>query len=157
MLCRNQLLKLWGVSPEEVYRRARENTIEKEGFCIISMDAIFREVMKGRDIDLPEDVEYDIQIPLYVLTNERRNGGSVVVSYDAVLRQAAQELNSSFYIIPSSIHEVLLCPFYEMNINDSLAIKKIVHEVNSSVLEPMEFLSDNIYFYNKDEEKITMF
>ncbi len=106
---------------------------------------------------MPEDVEYDIQIPLYVLTNERRNGGSVVVSYDAVLRQAAQELNSSFYIIPSSIHEVLLCPFYEMNINDSLAIKKIVHEVNSSVLEPMEFLSDNIYFYNKDEEKITMF
>lgn len=157
MLCKNQLLKLWGVSPEEVYKRARENTIEKEGFCIISMDAIFREVMKERGIDVPEDVEYGVQIPLYVLTNKCRNDGSIVASYDTVLRQVAQELNSSFYIIPSSIHEVLLCPFTEMTTNDSLAIREIVHQVNREVLLPMEFLSDSVYFYNKDEEKITMF
>lgn len=50
-----------------------------------------------------------------------------------------------YYILPSSIHEVIAIPGDLGDSCDTIALKKIVHEVNTTQVEPPDFLSDHVY------------
>ena len=56
---------------------------------------------------------------------------------------AFAKLTESYYIIPSSVHEILLLPVSFESDQDRL--KSLVKEVNSDVLAPEDVLSDKIY------------
>ena len=64
----------------------------------------------------------------------------------------AEQVGSSYYILPSSIHETLVVPFSDgMNVED---LKNMVHEVNSTQLSADEILSDSVYIYDYDKHRI---
>ena len=72
--------------------------------------------------------------------------------YDGLLCDFARKVGRNFYIIPSSIHEVILIP-------DTLDIhymKAMVKEVNGTEVSPDEVLSDNVYRYDIDTDHIEM-
>lgn len=94
----NTLLQIWGVSKEEMFDIALENTMKEEVCCKLS-DLLAQE----EGLELPPGVE----IPLYILTtNGKRLGASMLLNV-AALTRIAEELHSNLYIFPSSIHEVL--------------------------------------------------
>ena len=49
-------------------------------------------------------------MPLYVLTNEIRLNGASVLFYTDCLKRFASDIGRDFFVLPSSIHEVLLLP-----------------------------------------------
>ena len=57
------------------------------------------------------------------------------------------------YILPSSIHEVIVLSANEFNQLDYLS--KMVTEVNNDQVKKNERLSNNVYYYDKKER--TMF
>ena len=74
--------------------------------------------------------------------------------YDGLLRDFARKTGRNFYIIPSSIHEVILIPdTLDMDIR---YMKAMVKEVNGTEVALDEVLSDNVYRYDIDTDRIEM-
>ena len=93
-------------------------------------------------------------IPMYVLTNACKLHGSACILYEDLLVLISQKINNDFYIIPSSIHEVLLIPAENATSYDELS--SMVREINSTQVSREEILSDHVYFYSRHTHKITM-
>ena len=101
-----------------------------------------------------ESVYEDDICPMYVATNSKKLNGACVMLYDGLLRDFARKVGKSFYIIPSSIHEVILIPdTLDMDIR---YMKAMVKEVNGTEVAPDEVLSDNVYRYDIDTDRIGM-
>ena len=56
-------------------------------------------------------------------------------------------LNTDFYLIPSSIHEIIIIPD-NGNVNEEV-MNKMIRTVNSEHLSPEEVLSDQLYRYHR--------
>ena len=59
-------------------------------------------------------------------------------------------MGGDFFLLPSSIHEVILVP--DNGKMDYRELEKMVHEVNETQVRPTERLSDNVYHYDSKEK-----
>ncbi len=94
-----------------------------------------------------EDLKPEGYVGMYVVSNSCRNYGAISITYPGALEKIAQKLNSDYYIIPSSIHEVIVVPVV---CNWSKGqMDAMVEDVNAQELDPIEILSDHVYIYNR--------
>lgn len=137
ILINNEHLRLWHIQTESLYALARENTptLMRSHFEQMSFSTLS-------------------PIPMYVLTNESRYFGAACMLYDKLLEKLSESLSADFYIIPSSIHEVILVPFAPHMKKDDF--DQMVREVNSSQLQPEEVLADHVYYFSRRENRILM-
>ncbi|MGN0435510.1 MAG: DUF5688 family protein, partial [Wujia sp.] len=138
-LINNKELDLWKVNTEYLMRYAKENTVKLFPPVIKSMKDMLRE-MCGFSGEIPDNP------PIYVLSNEQCINGATCIIFKDLLENFAKRFDSDLYILPSSIHEVLLVPVKDNWNRDELS--ELVRDVNENVLEQMDFLSDNIYIYD---------
>jgi len=143
----NQMLHIWNVEKEEIFARAQENTKRMLPEQFYNMECIVKKV-------LDEDANTIAGAGLYVLSNERGHLGAATILYEGMLEKIGGYLGENFYVIPSSIHEVLIYP-------ESVGIGKkrideIIDEVNDLHVEPEEFLSNHAYFYNRETKRLSM-
>lgn len=90
----------------------------------------------------------DENIPtLYVLTNETQICGASCMLYPTLLSEFAEELGQDLYVLPSSIHEVLLLPTDKRDMDQSLSA--LVRQVNEEQLPETQQLSDHVYYYSR--------
>lgn len=81
---------------------------------------------------------------MYVLSNKKFCYGAGSMLNDEILK-TLYDIIGSFYILPSSVHEVICTPKFT---SDVQTLKKMVQEVNCAEVSEMEKLSDNIYEYD---------
>lgn len=149
----NNNLKNWNVTIDDVYKAALKNTPDLLHSKISSMAALFEKCgvnVDGEEVDLKDYVPSD----MYVLTNESKLNGAACILYENVLYDFAQKLGADLYILPSSVHEVILLPKLSMFEKDELV--NMVKEVNTEGVATDEVLSDHVYEYNRTERLITM-
>ena len=149
----NNNLKNWNVTIDDVYKAALKNTPDLLHSKISSMAALFEKCgvnVDGEEVDLKDYVPSD----MYVLTNESKLNGAACILYENVLYDIAQKLGADLYILPSSVHEVILLPKLSMFEKDELV--NMVKEVNTEGVAADEVLSDHVYEYNRTERLITM-
>lgn len=149
----NNNLKNWNVTIDDVYKAALKNTPDLLHSKISSMAALFEKCgvnVDGEEVDLKDYVPSD----MYVLTNESKLNGAACILYENVLYDFAQKLGADLYILPSSVHEVILLPKLSMFEKDELV--NMVKEVNTEGFAADEVLSDHVYEYNRTERLITM-
>ena len=69
------------------------------------------------------------------------------------LSTLADEIKTDFFILPSSVDELIAVPdFTDGSIETVMELKKMVESVNQEVVSEEEFLSNQIYRYSKDNE-----
>ena len=149
----NNNLKNWNVTIDDVYKAALKNTPDLLHSKISSMAALFEKCgvnVDGEEVDLKDYVPSD----MYVLTNESKLNGAACILYENVLYDFAQKLGADLYILPSSVHAVILLPKLSMFEKDELV--NMVKEVNTEGVAADEVLSDHVYEYNRTERLITM-
>lgn len=149
----NNNLKNWNVTIDDVYKAALKNTPDLLHSKISSMAALFEKCgvnVDGEEVDLKDYVPSD----MYVFTNESKLNGAACILYENVLYDFAQKLGADLYILPSSVHEVILLPKLSMFEKDELV--NMVKEVNTEGVAADEVLSDHVYEYNRTERLITM-
>lgn len=142
IMIRESHLKMWGISHKTLFQDAKQNTplLLKPEFK--SMNQVL-----GMSVDEMGDTSL-----LHVLTNEEHTNGAASILYDGILERCADQLRESFFLLPSSIHEVLLLPY-----NRTVEIRElrsIVREANATHVEPQDRLSDSVYFYSREEKKL---
>ena len=147
-LIHNEHLRIWNVTEDEIYNDALKNTPVLLAGSIVPMSKILSEIAGTAPVDNDEKVcEYTGEDILYVLTNSSRVNGAACILYDNLLKKFANDVHSDLYILPSSVHEVIIVP------------KKnafMVREVNEQGVSQDEILSDNVYEYNRKNGLITM-
>ena len=136
---RQEYLEKWNVTTEEVMKDARKNS-EKE-------------------IDL-RVMEFS-GFPMFVMSNKSLSGGASSMLYPDALDDFARQNGSNVFVIPSSIHEVILIPD-----NDGIAegseewvqktteLKNIISAVNREEVSAEDILSDNLYYFERDKKKL---
>ena len=137
----NNNLKNWNVTIDDVYKAALKNTPDLLHSKISSMAALFEKCgvnVDGEEVDLKDYVPSD----MYVLTNESKLNGAACILYENVLYDFAQKLGADLYILPSSVHEVILLPKLSMFEKDELV--NMVKEVNTEGVAADEVLSDHV-------------
>ncbi|MDE6053447.1 MAG: hypothetical protein K2G55_06755 [Lachnospiraceae bacterium] len=151
ILVHNVHQKLWGVSVEELYQAAQVNTQLHLGHEIKTMPEVLCEIMKAENTEDSDHSEYmeeffeDVQ--MYVLSNKNRVEGAACMLYPGLIQEFADKTGSSLYIIPSSIHELLLIP--TDNDNNYAEIKGMIKEINDTQVSTQEILSYSLYFYDR--------
>lgn len=146
ILIHNQHLKLWGVTAEEVSVVAKRNTPRLLPAAIIGMGELLKSLMHRTDI--PEEIAKSKA--MYVMSNSRRMNGAATMAYPQTIQNFANSIGKNVYIIPSSVHEVILLPEtgLEQNLN------AVVSEVNRSQLDPKEVLADHVYYYDRKDDRM---
>lgn len=134
------MLQQWEIEEEELVEQAMFN-MKKSGYKVEKILNILLKVLP--DIQIPEDVA-DEGCAMIVLTNKAMNQGAVAILDKEILKEIAGE--QSMYIIPASVHEVILLP--EREGVEKAQIDAMVQQVNGESVLPEERLSDHAYYYN---------
>lgn len=159
----NSHMESWKVDEDTLYQIAIENTPKLLKSDIKRMADIIRELFVQGENNLTEDEIIDIveksdcqdaSADMFVLTNSSKINGAACMLYDNVLNDFANSINSDLYILPSSIHEVIIVP--QVNNLDKNDLCQMVKEVNSEGVAADEILSDHVYIYNRTNRTITL-
>lgn len=140
-MVRNKELLMWGVSKDQMMMDARENT-----------EKIFPPVMRKVQSVLPVRI-IEQEIPLFVMSNGDYMNGASVILYKDVVSDFAKYMEHDLYILPSSIHEVIIL------LDDEYAkspeeLARMVRETNRMVVDREEILSDHVYYYDRQKDEI---
>lgn len=153
-------LDKWGISEETLFLDAKRNTNNKLGVEIKGMDQIIWEMIADKIDEFGEEevkavlLHAERKIPMYVMALKGRYFGAACICEKEMLKEFAIMQGKNFYILPSSIHELILIPDEGKEKPEEL--KRMVREVNSSHVAPEEQLSDNIYYFDSAENTVIM-
>lgn len=149
ILITNDILKYWGISTEELHEIATKNTPKLLLADFKPMSVMIQELLH----ETPND-EDAWQSVMYVLTNRHRHFGAACILYSQVLEDIANQLDKDFYILPSSIHEVIILPVSELP--NHIELNKMIVEINESQVSQEEMLSDHAYYYSREAQRMLM-
>ena len=83
--------------------------------------------------------------------NSHKLNGASAILYPNTLKGLYNKIGS-FYILPSSIHEVICVPDKNANLE---VLKSTVKDANKTVVSQEEKLSDNVYYFNGEELSVS--
>ena len=154
ILINNAHLELWGKNTEDIDKLAKENSpiiLKPE---LKSMAQTLMEIIQ-HDKKKLEELEEDIlsDCGMYVLSNDKKQFGASAILYDNVIKEFSDSLKSDIYILPSSVHEVIMIPSILVDSVDKL--NDMIREVNATQVPLMDILSNHSYYYSRDKECIT--
>ena len=150
ILIHNVHLQLWKVNARELYECALENTPLLQGYELADMNTVLEEMKALGGIDDEEIEDMQQEVPMYVLSNKSRINGASCILYKDILKDFAMVVDKDLYVLPSSIHEVILLP--SDGTQESEQLKEMVREINQSQVEKEEVLSDSVYYYRRSDD-----
>ena len=93
---------------------------------------------------IPSDAPSEPDIHLHVITNsEKYKGAAAIMNRKALRRFAREHYTNMLFVLPSSVHEMMISPFTAKTTADELSA--IVREVNETQVAPDERLTDRAY------------
>lgn len=157
------LLSKWEISEEELFFDAEKNTRNILGMELKDMhELLFGMLLQKWNPTTPEEVKliedevYGLtsEVPMYIMTLRGGSFGAVCMSVSEWMEQFGRECGGSFFILPSSIHELILIP---ENCGETAEnLQKMVCEVNASCVSAEEKLSDSVYYYNLQTKNVEL-
>ena len=145
-LVTNELLDLYGIDEHQLFHDAMLVTELNRPSVINKMDDILLKLLLEAGVFI--DMDCWGSSPFYVASVTDECNGACVICYPGFLDRAANKIGGDFFILPSSIHEVLLLPDNGMLIKEAPKyLESMVREVNQT-LEPDERLSNFVYHYD---------
>ena len=155
ILIYNQHLSLWNITKDDLYHLAMKNTPALLTYELRDMSDVLIELMAGVPCNSMKE-EFEYMVPMYVLSNKSKLNGSGCIFYHNLLHNLCEKLECDLYILPSSIHEVLILATDENDRQNLDHYTAMVKEVNASQLQDEEILSDHAYYYCRHSHLLTM-
>lgn len=144
-----KMMEMYGVTAEQLHTDALESSQRLYPVKFRSMNEIMAEMM-GIEPDMAADMMPPMEGPqLMVLTNMQGMHGAGAMFYPDQLETIAQQMGTDFFVLPSSVHEVLILPDDGTTEPDSLQF--MVREINQSTVAPEDRLSDFVYHYDAQD------
>lgn len=152
IMIEKRLLELWNVTEQEVKETAEQNIINILPCMITGMNDYMRKVANSKGLEIREEAEELLNgCKMWVLSNQYMNDGATGMCFKHELKKFADLHSDDIYIVPSSIHELILIPSKEV---DADYLKEMVIETNRSQVMEEEFLSNNVYLFKRVTSEI---
>ncbi len=140
----DSLLEEWGVDKGELEIRARESAPDTLPARIRNMADILRDSL---------GIAGPLGGPcIKVITNSIGMYGASAIYYEGLLGNLAAELGDDLILLPSSVHEMLAVPAGAAG--ETGALRELVRTVNLTEVSPQEYLSDNVYRFFRDKNRV---
>jgi hypothetical protein len=148
-----ELQQRWGVSVEQLLKLAKKNTPELLPARVCELSQLMKCYINTREfmLEQEEDLTNEEKIDMIVVSNELGINGAAVMLYDGVMEQIANEYDSDLYLLPSSIHEIIVVPAGEEDLHETFS--SMVNNINQRYVDEDEVLSDRVYIYRQEEKK----
>lgn len=167
------LLDKLGCSEEQIVELAKKNTEKRYPPVLKNVENAILETIAMKEYDT-EDLEiknllkhrsnnnlleteqmtlsHDQGEQMHVLTNSQTKYGAGVIFYEGILRKVSKIFGDDLYLIPSSVHEIILLPRYAKISEDDLNV--ILNQVNDGFLNDDEILGLHVMVYDAKTGKI---
>lgn len=142
----NGLLSMWAKTADEVLDTAMENTMKQKFYCV-PLSKVMASMMQTFSVESEEYEDcFESEYPgaeMFCISNPSKAYGAI----GAIIKRDVLEEHfpNGYYILPSSVHEVLLLPKDSCSLGDS-ELTDMVRAVNANEVRPEEVLSDHAYF-----------
>lgn len=146
ILIKKDHLVMWKVSEEQLIKDSMKNMESLYPADLMNMAVLLKELY----ID-PVSL-LSLNFPMYVLTNKERLNGAASLLYEGQLEKLAKILGEDYYVLPSSIHEVIIVP--KSKVVDEEELSHTVNEINQEHLQREEVLSNHAYYYDGLKEEL---
>lgn len=140
------MLELWEISEQELFETAEKNAI----YDVKPMSVLIKELTKQ---PMRNELEHEVDA-MHVVSNENRRRGAAGIFDTELIQQQAEELGCDFYILPSSLHEIIL--MREDMAPEMETLREMVKEINSTQVLVEDYLSDSIYYYDRNTKEVTI-
>lgn len=129
----------WGVPQDEIFKIAEQNA-EKDYMARYMVEELAE--ITGASLDvMKEQSQGRWKERVVASTVDKTHGASVMFS-DATLKKIAELLETDvFYVLPSSVHEIICVPANE----DIEVFAEMVRDINERVVFDKDVLSNNVY------------
>ena len=169
VLIKNSHLEMWDIDINTLHQDAKNNTPKLLESIVRPMSSMMHDIagrMCHDGLELDEEAkniidfvdDYDSALSecreddMYILTNKTMINGACTMIYEGVLDNLAAQLNKDLYILPSSIHELIVIPKKSNLEEDDL--KSMVWQVNREGVSKDEVLSDSVYYYSSGTKQL---
>lgn len=146
----NNHMELWHVTADELFEIAKDNTPRLYAPDVFHMSDIVDKSGFGSNICGNEE-EYKA-MPLYVLSNKRKHYGAGVILYDNLLEVFSISYQHNYYLIPSSVHEMIIV--LDNGDIEPETLKAMIYQINRECVADTEVLSDSLYYYDNSKRKL---
>lgn len=155
----NNIVEKTGMTEEELFQYAVKNTRCINPVSVMSMSEAI-DIMSD-DIGVPQEIKEEMEQVKYgaedmwLISNSTGIYGAASMLYEENLHHLAEKLGDNFFILPSSIHEVIAIPakIAEKNLAH---LTEMVQTINMESLKLEERLSNSVYFYDKELRKVIL-
>lgn len=142
------LLKNWGVTKEDVIQQAKISAPKLLPLCIVDTRSLFFGIADKKIIDINNQKISDvIYYPsMYAITTNLETTGASIF-YEGVLDELSNVFGGFFFIIPSSLCEVLVMPGDKSMSPEE--ISEMIKSVNScnDIVKQKDILANHGYVY----------
>lgn len=156
ILVTNDQMKAWKTNTVELLRLAQKNTVRLFGTDFKPMEDLLTQLLQDeiREGEVEGDALFAMPLPMKVLSNRRHQLGAAAMIYPGTLQEIAGQFGADLYILPSSVHEVVIVPADAGESPEFL--REMVQEVNATQVLPEELLSDHLYYYDREKREVTI-
>ena len=151
----NELAGKWGLSAKSLYIIAEKNTPILLPPVIDTMEHTLELLMGEINCAIEPAGDSNKPIPMHIMTNKYQINGASVLLYHGLLDGLAEKLGTDLYVIPSSIHELIIMPAEDGSLSLS-KLSDMVKEINENHVKEEEILSDCAYYYDHKEKSFYM-
>ena len=146
ILVTNALLECYGITVDQLHADAQANAPVIRPLVIQGMSEVLakqmgEESLEVMGLNIPPEQEQ-----MFVATVEGSVHGAGVLAYQEFMDKASERVGGDFFILPSSIHELLIIP--DDGKFDLASLEQMVREVNATTVDPSDQLTDNVYHYD---------
>ena len=154
-LITNQIMENLGLTVDELAEAARRNTVSKFGIEFVNAQRMaLASLMRRPWTPEPFEAASMTDPGLYTLTNSIHINGAALILLPDVLDKIGEKAGMDYFIIPSSIHEVLIAKDDgQLTANE---LRKLIYDGNrnGAMIQNEDVLSDKIYFYSRKTKEL---
>lgn len=151
----NELAGKWGLSAKSLYIIAEKKTPILLPPVIDTMEHTLELLMGEINCAIEPAGDSNKPIPMHIMTNKYQINGASVLLYNGLLDGLAEKLGTDLYVIPSSIHELIIMPAEDGSLSLS-KLSDMVKEINENHVKEEEILSDCAYYYDHKQKSFYM-
>lgn len=144
---KESMLVRWGISKQDMWEAASSN-LKKEAYQFMNLRSLIGKSAKAADIKECRSAS------MCILTNPVMYYGASGILRTDLLEKLAQFKETDLYILPSSVHEVILLPALDCWDVDEL--RQMVKSVNAGSVDKMDWLSDEVYYYRMGSGEVVI-
>ena len=142
-LITNELMERMGVTREQLHEDALANSP-------LVRPAVIKDIREVLGLVLDDGTPLEMCEPqMYVVTTTDMVWGCGAIFYPGFMDQCTETVGGGYYILPSSIHEVLLYP--EDGGVNAKELQELVTNINAMEVAPEDRLSNSVYHYDPKE------